>query len=520
MADIKSSASHIEWQEEQPQFLQSDQKLGLIGTVKTHWRALLICSLSFTSGAMFGCDTIINSASMAMPAFMLYFGDTNASGLYLPSSWTALWTSMSALAQALSAAGTGVLADRIGRKWAGIVAGLIAIVGASVQYTAETRGALLGGKIVGGLGIGMAMASGMTYATEVVPPSLVPVVQQAMVVFILIMQAVAMGVIRIFVPDMAEKAFRTVFAIQWAVGGLVTIAYALAPESPVYCIIKKREEPAKKLFRWLYPDEADRQERYNHLVKTIEEENSHRQENKASYIECFQGVNLKRTVTMMFLFGLVNLGGAPFLSQSIYFLISVGLPSVHVFDISIGGFGLAIILIIASGFALKNVRRRNTLFWGCVVNFTFNLIVGALYYAHGTGPKWGIAILMNVLISLQASLMQAPGWSIAAEISSYRLRAKSMSLGMMAQTFTTWLVTFIVPYMYNVDSGNLGARTGLVFAGVSVLLIWGAWSIVPDTTGLSTEDIDGLYEAKVPARQFAKHHQALHFEGAELTGTA
>ena len=165
-----------------------------------------------------------------MPAFMMYFGDTNASGLYLPSSWTALWTSMSALAQALSAAGTGVLADRIGRKWAGIVAGLIAIAGASVQYTAETRGALLGGKIVGGLGIGMAMASGMTYASEIVPPSLVPAVQQAMVVFILIMQAVAMGVIRIFVPDMTEKAFRTVFAIQWAVGGLVTIAYAIAPE--------------------------------------------------------------------------------------------------------------------------------------------------------------------------------------------------------------------------------------------------------------------------------------------------
>lgn len=101
--------------------------------------------------------------------------------------------------------------------------------------------------------------------------------------------------------------------------------------------------------------------------------------------------------------------------------------------------------------------------------------------------------------------MQAPGWSIAAEISSYRLRAKSMSLGMMSQTFTTWLVTFVVPYMYNVDSGNLGARTGLVFAGASVLLIWGAWTLVPDTTGLSTEDIDNLYEAKVPARKFVTH---------------
>ncbi|KAJ5974415.1 hypothetical protein N7481_011625 [Penicillium waksmanii] len=461
---------------------------------------------------MFGYDTIVNGASISMPAFMMYFGEKDATGLYLPSLWTALWTSMSALAQALSATGTGFLADRIGRKWVGITAGLISLAGASVQYTAKTRISLLGGKIVGGLGIGMSMACGMTYASEVVPPRLVPIVQQAMVVFILIMQAVAMGVIRIFVPDITEKAFRTVFAIQWAVGGIVTIAYAIAPESPVYCIINKREESAKKLFKWLYLDETDRQERYNHLVKTIEEENSQREASQASYLECFQGVNFRRTFTMMFLFSLVNLGGGPFLSQSIYFLISVGLPVIHVFDISIGGFGLAIIIIIASGFCSKNVRRRNTLLWGCVVNLLFNFIVGALYFAHGTGPKWAIAIFMNVLISLQSSLMQAPGWSIATEISSYRLRAKSMSLGMMAQTLSTWLVTFVVPYMYNVDSGNLGARTGFVFAGASALLTWGAWSIVPDTTGLSTEDIDKFYDAKVPAKQFAKHKMALQSE--------
>lgn len=112
------------------------------------------------------------------------------------------------------------------------------------------------------------------------------------------------------------------------------------------------------------------------------------------------------------------------------------------------------------------------------------------------------------MISLQSAFMQAPGWSTAAEISSLRLRAKSMSLGIMVQTLTTWLFTFTVPYMYNVDSGDLGARTGFVFAGLSVFLIWGAFAIVPNTTGLSPGDIDELYEARVPARDFAKHRQA------------
>ncbi|KAL2784703.1 general substrate transporter [Aspergillus keveii] len=453
---------------------------------------------------MFGYDTIVNGASISMPSFLLYFGEQDGSTLYLPSIWTSLWTAMSALAQAISATGTGYLADRIGRKWSGCIAGVISIAGASVQFTAHTRGALLAGKIVSGFGIGMAITSAMVYASEIVPPRLAPVVQQAMVVFILVMQGVAMGVIRVFVPDMAPSAFRTVLGIQWGVGGLVALAFLFAPESPVYLITSAHEDRAKKLFTLLYRDPHDCASRYTHLVQTIEKEKTLHAltTNKATFAECFRGTNMKRTLTMMFLFSLVNLGGAPFLSQSIYFLTSVGLPVIHVFDISIGGFGLAVVIIIASGIVLKKVRRRTTVLVGCAVNLVVNLIIGVLYYPKGQGPKWGIAVLMNVLISLQSSLLQAPGWSIASEISSYRLRAKSMSLGLMAQTFTTWLITFIVPYMYNVDSGNLGARTGLVFAGVSVLLTWGAWVLVPDLEGLSTEDVDVLYQDKTPVRRF------------------
>lgn len=164
--------------------------------------------------------------------------------------------------------------------------------------------------------------------------------------------------------------------------------------SPVYSIVNNKQQNAKKLFDWIYSDNADREERYNYLTKTIEDETAQQNANRARYVECFQGINLKRTLTIMFLFGIVNLGGAPFLSQSIYFLISVGLPAIHVFDISVGGFGLAIIIIIASGILLKNFRRSHILFWGTVINLVFNLIIGALYYGHGNGPKWAIAILM------------------------------------------------------------------------------------------------------------------------------
>jgi hypothetical protein len=44
------------------------------------------------------------------------------------------------------------------------------------------------------------------------------------------MQAIGLGVVRAFVPDMQPSGFRTAFAIQWLVGGLPIIAFLLVPE--------------------------------------------------------------------------------------------------------------------------------------------------------------------------------------------------------------------------------------------------------------------------------------------------
>jgi hypothetical protein len=94
------------------------------------------------------------------------------------------------------------------------------------------------------------------------------------------------------------------------------------------------------------------------------------------------------------------------------------------------------------------------------------------------------------------------GWPIAAELSSYRLRAKTISIGVICQTLSTWVTLFTVPYMYNIDSGNLGARTGFVFMGTTVLLLVAGYLMVPDTTSLTAEQIDHAYDQRVSPRKF------------------
>ncbi|RAO74154.1 uncharacterized protein BHQ10_010166 [Talaromyces amestolkiae] len=340
--NLEAASAHVEEAGkdavEQGRRIQDEEReLSVWKTIQLHPMAILACSAAFTAALNFGYDSISNGSTIAMPSFIIYFGADGS----LPSIWTSLWVSMTSLLQAIGAVAGGPLCDRIGRKWPGVIAGLISLVGTAVLYTAKGRVVLLVGKMICGLAIGISMAVGMTYASEVAPFRLRNSVQASFVLFMVLMQCLSLGIVRIFVPYLDQQAFRNVFAIQWGPGALMLIAFLLAPE--------------------------------------------------------------------------------------------------------------------------------------------------------------------NLLISLQTSFIQASGWPIATELSSYRLRAKTLSIGVVSQTLSAWVTQFVVPYIYNVDSGDLGARTAFPFAGLSFLMILVVFFYVPDTMGLSTEEIDQLYEDKVSARQFKSY---------------
>ncbi|KAI8200944.1 MFS transporter fmqE [Colletotrichum sp. SAR 10_65] len=308
-----------------------------------------------------------------------------------------------------------------------------------------------------------------------------------------------------YLPSIWTSLWTAMSSLTQALGAILVgfIADRYGRKSPLWLVRKGKIEAARKVMRKIYgPNQPD--ERLEYEIRAIQAEQEFEANNKATYMACFQGTNRKRSLTVAFLYSTANIGGASFLAQNIYFLITAGLEAVHCFDVGIGGFGLAVLIILTSGVYLKYVNRRNVVLIGLVLNLLVMVIIGALYWADKKGGLWAIAVLMNILISLQSSLLQGAGWPIAAEIPSYSLRAKTLSIGICAQTFTTWVFNFITPYMYNVDSGNLGARTGWIYAGTSVFLFIGGWLWIPNTTGMTTEEIDHAYESGVAPRNFRK----------------
>lgn len=123
----------------------------------------------FLCGMAYGYDTVASSSTIAMPAFLLSFGAVNPEthSLYAPSIWSSLWTAMANLGQAIGSFAIGPLAQRIGRRYAIVSFAVLSCAGVAVQFTANTRWALLIGKMLNGVCIGGIMACGTTYAADV-----------------------------------------------------------------------------------------------------------------------------------------------------------------------------------------------------------------------------------------------------------------------------------------------------------------------------------------------------------------
>lgn len=73
-------------------------------------------------------------------------------------------------------------------------------------------------------------------------------------------------------------------------------------ESPYWLVLKNRIEDAKKSLKNLHPNKSEAEiERLAHEMQyTVAKERENKEMNNASYIECFQGANLRRTFCALF----------------------------------------------------------------------------------------------------------------------------------------------------------------------------------------------------------------------------
>jgi MFS transporter, SP family, general alpha glucoside:H+ symporter len=237
-------------------------------------------------------------------------------------------------------------------------------------------------------------------------------------------------------------------------------------------------------------------------------------------LECFKGTNWRRTRIILYANGLSQFIGATFFTNGPYFLILAGVSPVHTSMLVEIGIAIGIFSSLVVFFLLGVVGRRPLILTGTVIS-------GALYFAmavagsivpqnpsclwysppsHNPDSDFRTIGICLQLIPLVFAPAVGPAMSIAGEVSSTRLRAKSQSIGFMFNFFFSTVWNVVVPYMFNPNEGNLGGRMGWIFFTTSILAAIIIFLEFPETKDRTYAELDEMFLAKVPTRTFKSYN--------------
>jgi SP family general alpha glucoside:H+ symporter-like MFS transporter len=91
---------------------------------------------------------------------------------------------------------------------------------------------------------------------------------------------------------------------------------------------------------------------------------------------------------------------------------------------------------------------------------------------------------------------------IVAEISSTRLRSKSISLARNAYNVANVFSSTVAPYALNPTEGNWKGKTAFLASGFTIVITLWAYFRLPESQGRTYEELDILFSKNLKAWEF------------------
>lgn len=499
------------------QATEAEKSMGLIEGFRLYPKAVGWSIALSTCIVMEGYDTILLGNLFGFPAFARKFGNLQPDGTYqLTAAWQAGLGNGANVGEIIGLFITGYVADKFGYRKT-LIASLICVTAfIFILFFAENNPTLLVGEILCGIPWGVFQTLTTTYASEVCPVPLRAYLTTYVNLCWVFGQLIASGVLRSFLngdPN-NDLTWRTPYAIQWMWPVPIIIAVFLAPESPWWLVRVGRTEDAKKALLRLTsrnspsfnPDDTIAM-----MIHTNELEKEYSE--STSYLECFRGVNLRRTEIACVVWACQALCGSAFMGYSTYFYEQAGLSTTNSFNMTMAQFGLGAIGTIGSWFIMIPFGRRTLYVAGLFTLFCLVLLIGILgCIPSSSGLSWGIGSLLLVYTFVYDFTIGPVCYSLVAEMPSTRLRQKTVVLSRNFYNFWGIINNIWTPYMLNPTAWNWGAKTGFFWAGLCFILLTWTYFRLPEPKGRTYGELDILFENRVSARKF-KTTNATQFMG-------
>ncbi|KAF8552470.1 maltose permease [Imleria badia] len=486
----------------------TEHALTPLQAMRTYWRAFFWCLFMCIGALLWGYDAQVGGGLLSVPQFRTDFGYISEGQPILPASWQSAFNSVSSIGGMFGGLSLGWISDRLGRRGAVAIACGVSIVGVLIQFLTpkHANGMLLVGKLINGFALGMYVSCAGGYCAEVSPLALRGITTAAVNLWIDRKSTfMSNGVIRGTGNRTDVYAYRLPFALQWIFPVILLIGLPFAPESPWWLVRKGRYEDAEKVLAHLGGPTIDAKLQRQQIQETIELEDSYAA--TATYADCFRGENLKRTIVAMMVFVLQQGAGVVFvLGFSTYFFELAGFATNNAFNLGVGVTAIGVVGNLLTFYTVNRFGRRFIFNWGMVGCTIILLLIGFIWIGSANqNAKWAVSAFTIIYNFVYQTSIGPLGYVIFAEVSSAKLRSKTVGIGIWTNSLCGMIANIVIPYLVNPDEADLGGYVGFIFGGLAFAgTIW-AYFFIPETRGRTVDELDLLYEKRVPARHFATY---------------
>ncbi|KAJ4344805.1 uncharacterized protein N0V89_012549 [Didymosphaeria variabile] len=486
---------------------KAEQKMTLMEGIRLYPKAIAWSVLLSGAIIMEGYDINIIANLQAVPAFKQKFGVQLADGSYeVTAAWQAGLTNGAYVGEILGLMVNGIIAEKYGFKKT-MIGALAAVTGLIfILFFAQNIQMLLVGLILVGVPWGVFQTLTTTYAAEVTPVPLRPILTTYVNLCWVFGQFIASGVLKGVSERPDQWAYRIPYAIQWIYPIPLIIGIAFAPESPWWLVRKERYEDAKKMvLRLASPEKnpdfnADETiamyKHTNELEKAISE--------GTSYWDCFKGTDLRRTEIAAMTWFTQAWCGSSFMGFSTYFFQNAGLDTSNAFSMSLGIYAIGAVGVFVSWWLMPRVGRRTLYVWGLVVMLAILLIIGFLGIAPegNSSVQWSIGAMLIIFTFVYDASVGPVCYCLVAEIPSSRLRQKTVVLARNWYNIGSIIGNIMTPRMLNPSAWHWGAKSAFFWAGTCFLCLVWTYFRLPEPKGRTYGELDILFEQRVSARKF------------------
>jgi len=492
-------------------------KSGAAGLLRNR-RTFAIAVFASLGGLLYGYNQGVFSGVLNMNNFIKQMGDdATDSGkkgwlvaiLELGAWFGVLWT--------------GFLCDRLSRKRTIVAAVVVFCIGVIVQSSAFHASSIYGGRFITGMGVGCLSMAVPLYNAELAPAevrgSLVALQQLAITFGIMVSFWIDYGTQFIggTGDNQSPAAWRIPLALQLFPAIILGIGINFMPYSPRWLVSKGREEEAiENLSKArMMPKESDLVQiefleiKAEHLFEkqTSEEYFPQYQDGTFmsdiklgfwSYFSLLQKKTLLYRVAVgsltMFFQQWTGINAVLYYAPSIF--QKLGLTGNSLSLLATGVVGIAMFLTtIPAVIWVDQVGRKPVLVSGAFLMAACHIIVailtGLFHDSWDTHVAQGwVACVFVWIFAMGFGYSWGPcAWIIVSEIWPLSVRGKGMSIAASSNWMNNFIVGQVTPTMID----HLGFGTFVFFGAFSFLGGIFIWLFVPETKGLSLEEMDNVF---------------------------